>query len=148
MTRLRQSLSTILLLGGLFALTACDGSTSPAGRNPGTTGVSTSTGAAASTTLPIGVTNGQLKFDKATLAAKAGQSVTITFNNTDPALTHSFVMDQPKVAIPQQDTTTGLAAGSSGTATFTAPAAGTYQYYCAVPGHKEAGMTGTLEVTQ
>jgi len=147
MTTLRHSLSTILVLGGLFALTACGGSTSTAGGNPGATGVSTSPGAA-STTLAVGVTNGQLKFDKATLTAKAGQSVTITFNNTDPALTHSFVMDQPDVAIPQQDTAAGLAAGKSGTATFTAPAAGSYQYYCAVPGHKEAGMTGTLQVTQ
>ncbi len=139
MTRLRDSLSTILVLGGLFALTACGGSTSTAGGNPGAPG-------ATSTTL--GVTNGQLKFDQATLAVKARQSVTVTFNNTDPSLAHSFVMDQPKVAIPQQDPAAGLAAGKSGTATFAAPAAGTYQYYCAVPGHKEAGMMGTLQVTQ
>jgi len=148
MTRLRRSLSTILVLGGLFALTACGGSTSTGGGNPGATGVSTSTGTAASTTLAVGVTNGQLKFDEATLTAKAGQSVTVTFNNTDPSLAHSFVMDQPKVAIPQQDPAAGLAAGKSGTATFTAPAAGTYLYYCAVPGHKEAAMMGTLQVTQ
>ena len=57
-------------------------------------------------------------------------------------------MDEPKVAIPQQDPAAGLVAGKSGTATFAAPGAGTYQYYCAVPGHKEAGMTGTLQVTQ
>jgi uncharacterized cupredoxin-like copper-binding protein len=148
MTRLRHNLSTILVLGGLFALTACGGSTSTAGGNPGATGVSTSTGAAASTTLAVGVTNGQLKFDQATLTVKAGQSVTVTFNNTDPSLAHSFVMDQPKVAIPQQDPAAGLVAGKSDTTTLTAPAAGTYQYYCAVPGHKEAGMMGTLQVTQ
>ena len=147
MTRLRHSLSTILVLGGLFALTACSGSASTAGGNPGAPGAATSTGAATTTTLAVGVTNGQLKFDKTTLTAKAGQSVTVTFNNTDPVLAHSFVMDQPKVAIPQQDPAAGLAAGKSGTATFTAPAAGTYQYYCVVPGHKEAGMTGTLQVT-
>jgi len=132
----------------LFILTACGGNTSTAGGNPSPPGATTSTGAAAITALAVGVTNGQLKFDKATLTAKTGQLVTVTFNNTDPALAHSFVMDQPKVAIPQQDPAGGLAAGKSGTATFTAPAAGTYQYYCAVPGHKEAGMTGTLQVTQ
>src|ERR1700681_1304447 len=122
MTTLRHSLPNILVLGALLALTGCSSSTS--------------TGAA-SATLAVGVTTGQLKFDKATLTAKAGQSVTLTFTNTDPALTHSFAMDQPSVAIPQQDTAAGLAAGKPGTATFTAPAAGTYQYYCAVPGHKE-----------
>lgn len=71
----------------------------------------------------------------------------MTFNNTDPALAHSFVMDQPKVAIPQQDFAIGLAGGKAGTATLMAPAPGAYQYYCAVPGHKEAGMVGTLQVT-
>jgi uncharacterized cupredoxin-like copper-binding protein len=135
-------------MGGLFVLTACGANTSTAGGNPSPPGVTTSTGAAASTALAIGVTNAQLKCDQTTLIAKAGQSVTVTFNNSDPALAHSFVMDQAKVAIPQQDPAGGLAAGKSGTATFTAPATGTYPHYCPVPGHKEAGMTGTLQVTQ
>jgi uncharacterized cupredoxin-like copper-binding protein len=33
------------------------------------------------------------------------------------------------------------------TVQFTPTAAGTYQFYCAEPGHKEAGMVGTLTVS-
>jgi uncharacterized cupredoxin-like copper-binding protein len=35
--------------------------------------------------------------------------------------------------------------GDTGSATINAPA-GTYEYYCNVPGHREAGMVGTLTV--
>jgi len=93
--------------------------------------------------LNVSVVPSQLKFDKTTLSAKAG-AVTINFKNSDPNLTHSFVIDQPHVSIPEA-ATTGLPAGQSGKATVTL-APGTYHFYCAVPGHKEAGMEGTIEV--
>jgi len=38
-----------------------------------------------------------------------------------------------------------LNGGDSTTVTVNLPA-GTYTFYCSVPGHKEAGMTGTLVV--
>ena len=38
-----------------------------------------------------------------------------------------------------------VAPGASAEVTINAPA-GTYEYYCAVPGHKPAGMVGTLTV--
>jgi azurin len=39
-----------------------------------------------------------------------------------------------------------LGPGESDTVTFTAPAAGTYDYICTFPGHALAGMHGTLTV--
>lgn len=38
------------------------------------------------------------------------------------------------------------APGTIGTVTFTPSTPGTYEYYCTVEGHKEAGMAGTLVV--
>jgi uncharacterized cupredoxin-like copper-binding protein len=40
------------------------------------------------------------------------------------------------------------APGATGTVEFTPAEAGTYEYYCTVAGHKEAGMVGTLVVTE
>ena len=40
-----------------------------------------------------------------------------------------------------------MAAGGTTTVTINA-AAGDYEYYCSVPGHKEAGMVGTLHVVE
>lgn len=37
-------------------------------------------------------------------------------------------------------------ANSTAELTFTVLSAGVYEFYCTIPGHKEAGMTGTLEV--
>ncbi len=39
-----------------------------------------------------------------------------------------------------------LNGGESGTASFTAPAAGTYTFLCTFPGHYAAGMKGTFTV--
>jgi uncharacterized cupredoxin-like copper-binding protein len=38
--------------------------------------------------------------------------------------------------------------GQTTTLEFTPTAPGTYEYICTIPGHKEAGMKGTLTVTQ
>jgi uncharacterized cupredoxin-like copper-binding protein len=39
-----------------------------------------------------------------------------------------------------------VAMGTSNTAEFTPTKPGTYEFFCTVPGHKEAGMVGTLVV--
>lgn len=67
---------------------------------------------------------------------------------------HAFaVTDSPTGPGPAIDgTTVGTAdepmkPGSSGDATFIPSKAGTYYYICAVPGHRELGMEGKIEVT-
>ncbi len=65
--------------------------------------------------------------------------VTITMENTGAA-EHDFVIDALDIkvaAAPGETVEIVIPAG-------TAP--GEYQYYCSVPGHKEAGMVGTLTV--
>lgn len=42
----------------------------------------------------------------------------------------------------------GAAAGMSSSISFVPTKPGSYEFYCAVPGHKEAGMVGTLIVRE
>jgi plastocyanin len=86
--------------------------------------------------------NGQLKFTKSSLTAKAGK-VTIQFTNNAP-LSHNLTI---------QEGSTGAIVGSTPTfqgATKTLTVnlkPGTYTFFCSVPGHQAAGMQGTLTVS-
>ncbi|HEU0165435.1 MAG TPA: PQQ-binding-like beta-propeller repeat protein, partial [Thermomicrobiales bacterium] len=79
-----------------------------------------------------------LAFDPKTLTIPANTDVKITVTNKG-VLQHDFTIDELKVQSKL------LNGGDTDTVTINA-AAGSYQYYCSVPGHKEAGMVGTLTV--
>jgi nitrite reductase (NO-forming) len=80
------------------------------------------------------------KYDPATLTAKVGQQVTVNLQNKGN-LDHSFVIDELGVKLE------AVKAGTTQSVTFTPGTAGTYTFYCDLPGHKAAGMTGTFTVT-
>jgi len=73
------------------------------------------------------------------LTFKLGQPVQLVLENKG-VIEHDFVVDRfnVKMGVVQP--------GKTGTVTLTPNAKGTFQYYCSVPGHKEAGTTGTLVV--
>jgi plastocyanin len=83
---------------------------------------------------------GQLKYTTKSLTAKAG-NVSIDFTNTAP-LAHNLTIES----------STGARLGATptfqgGTKTLTLNLKpGTYKYFCTVPGHRMAGMEGTLTV--
>ena len=79
-----------------------------------------------------------IAFQPNELTIPAGQDVTINLTNKGK-LPHTFTIDQLQVDSGPVDP------GSTATVTINAPA-GDYQYYCKTPGHKEAGMVGTLHV--
>ena len=95
---------------------------------------------ATSAPLVVNLQAADLMFDPMTLTAKVGQPVTINLQNAG-ALEHSFVIEQLNVKLEH------VQAGQTATVTFTPTVAGTYQFYCNVPGHKDAGMKGTLTVS-
>jgi nitrite reductase (NO-forming) len=63
--------------------------------------------------------------------------IALTLNNLD-AFPHDFTIDELGVKFT-------LEAGATVTESFAATP-GVYEFYCSVPGHKEAGMVGTLTV--
>jgi plastocyanin len=84
--------------------------------------------------------NGELKFDKSSLSAKAG-TVAIDFTNSS-SLPHNVTVASPSGAVVNE---TPTFQGGSKTVTMTLKP-GTYKFYCSVPGHRQAGMEGTLTV--
>src|SRR5829696_9617281 len=99
----------------------------------GTTAASAETGASGAG-LTIDAVD--IAWSTKTLTGPADQEFTITVTNKGQA-THNFVI--PDLGVE----TKMLASGESETVTVNAPA-GEYGFLCTVPGHAEAGMTGTL----
>ena len=128
--------------GAAATTTAAGTTTAPATPVPTESTPSTTTtgGGAASgaTTLALQADpTGQLKFVETELTAKPGK-ITIKLTN-DSAVPHDVAVDGASGVSEQvQD-------GGSAELTVNLPA-GTYEYYCTVPGHRQAGMVGTLTV--
>lgn len=97
--------------------------------------------AAAATTLKLAANPaGQLAYTTKSLSAKAGK-LTVDFSNASPV--------EHDVAIAQGSTVAGqtpVFTGGSKTLTLTLTP-GTYTFFCTVPGHRQAGMEGTLTVS-
>jgi len=85
--------------------------------------------------------SGQLKFTNSTLTAKAGKA-TVDFTNSSQ-LSHNMTIEDSS---GKQVGATPTFAG--GTKSFTVDLKpGKYTFFCSVPGHREAGMQGTLTVS-
>ena len=83
--------------------------------------------------------DGALKFEQSSLSAKAG-SVKIEFDN--PAqVEHNVTLELNGKRIAATKT---IMESKASLATMLK--AGSYTFYCSVPGHREAGMKGTLTV--
>jgi plastocyanin len=85
----------------------------------------------------IEVTATDFAFDPGDITVEAGEDLAIVLTSED--LLHDFTIDEldAHVAADRGETAEGG---------LTAEGAGTYTYYCSVPGHREAGMEGTLTV--
>ena len=126
-----------------LGLAACGGgdddNDTTAAATPATT--APSGGGGGGSTVDISTPSGSdLAFDQKDVSAKAG-NVTIDFDNKQ-ALSHDVAVEDSS---GQELGKTDLV--SSGTSTTTVDLQpGTYTFFCTVPGHKEAGMEGTLTV--
>jgi plastocyanin len=97
--------------------------------------------AAATTTLQLAANPaGQLAYETKQLTAKAG-TVTVQLTNKSP-IEHDVAIAQGTTVLGQTPVFTG---GSKSVTVKLKP--GTYKFFCTVPGHRQAGMEGTLTVS-
>ena len=111
-------------------------SSSPAASTPATPRQATPTGAPV-TELTVDMVD--IAFEPAEFTIPANTDVTVHLPNRG-VIVHDFNIDA-------LDIRSGLVQpGDETTVTINAPA-GDYEYYCSVPGHRAAGMVGTMHVT-
>jgi len=79
------------------------------------------------------------RFDPDELSIRAGQPVNLTLDNRG-ALYHDLTIEGLGFVL----TANG---GELGSGSLSVPEPGRYRFVCSVPGHAEAGMSGTLVVT-
>jgi plastocyanin len=127
---MRAPRTTLTLLVAAVALAACGGGTDDGGDDTATGGTATDG--------VVSVEAGDLYFDPESLAAEAG---TIEFELVNTGqVEHDLVIEEAG------DTeVVRAAAGETATGSIELEA-GTYTYYCSIPGHR-AAMEGTLEVS-
>jgi plastocyanin len=129
--------------GSLTATAKTPAASTPAKSPKATTGTPAppSSPAATTTELKLAANSaGQLAYDTKQLKAKAGK-VTVDFANASP-IEHDVAIAQGSAIAGQ----TPVFTGGSKTLTLTLKP-GTYEFYCTVPGHRQAGMEGTLTVS-
>jgi plastocyanin len=86
-----------------------------------------------------------LKFNPATIQAKVGQPIKIVLQNKG-ANEHDIHFPALKADKPAASLQAHARTGQTATLEFTPTAKGSYEYICTIPGHKEAGMKGKINV--
>ena len=87
-----------------------------------------------------GIDGEEFSFDPETINVNVSETVKLVFENIG-TIAHDFEIPDLEVVIQTTNS------GNSGEITFVAPSiAGSYDFICSIPGHKEAGMVGKLVV--
>jgi uncharacterized cupredoxin-like copper-binding protein len=153
-TRPVSKLFVPAVVAGLLALAGCGGSStsstssSSSSSTPASTPSASTAAPATSTAAPSAASSlklaanpeGQLSFEETSLTAKAGK-VAIAFTNAS-ALGHNLTVESSAGSVVGATPT--FEGGSKTLSLNLKP--GTYKFYCSVPGHRQAGMEGTLTV--
>ena len=138
--KLRHMIALLLLPAALLAA-GCGGGSSGGGSSsstPASTPASVPAGGGQVIDIPI--SDSGFSFTKTSVTAKAG---TVTLNAMNPqSVPHDISLKGNGVDVKGSEVDNG------GTSTVTADLKpGTYEFYCSVPGHEQAGMKGTLTVS-
>lgn len=145
-----RAILALAAVTGAIALAAGCGSSSSSSADATTTTSSPPAATAPAATAPAAGASkvavaadpgGALAFVEKSLTAPAGET-TFTFTN-DSSVPHNLTIE--KAGTEDELGATKTITAASDAITLTLPA-GEYTYYCSVPGHEAAGMTGTLTV--
>ena len=129
MNTTNRSRRALIALVAALALAACGGGN----------GSNETSGGAQGNAVEVTGTDA-LAFQPEQLTAPAGE---VTFELTaEPSARHTLAIEEVNSGEPIVEAEAGQTATSSASLD-----AGTYTIFCDVPGHREAGMEGTLEVT-
>jgi nitrite reductase (NO-forming) len=110
---------------------------SPAAGTSAPAAAATPSGAAPAAATAVDITAKDIFFEPKDVSIPANTDVTFKIVN-EGAAAHNFSIDALKISVD-------LAPGETKEVVVNAPP-GTYEFYCNVPGHKQAGMVGTLTV--
>jgi plastocyanin len=132
--------ASMLMLAGLLVLGGCGSSSKSSTSTPAAPASPAPASSGGSTLTVAANPEGQLKFDTTSLAAKAG-SISISFAN-NASLPHNLTVASASGAV--LGATATFQGGTRILALNLKP--GAYKFYCTVPGHRAAGMEGTLTV--
>lgn len=138
-----RTLITLAAAGSAaLALAACgsDSGSTSATSAADTTAASTGGSGGSGGTIKIAADPNALAFQETKISAPAGQD-TIELENPSSTGHNVEIQDSSGEDIAETDTIT-----NGKTSTTADLQAGTYTFYCAVPGHREAGMEGTITV--
>lgn len=126
------AIALVIIVGGYFLLRG--GYQAPAPTSP--TAPSTEGLAGAREITVIGT---EFNFNPSSINVKAGEKIKLTFKNNGGA-SHNLVMEGLGLK------TKTIGSGQTDTVEFTAPASGTYAFFCSVSGHRSSGMEGSLRI--
>ncbi len=128
----------LLVLPAVLLAAACGGSSSGGSSSSASPPATSSAGGGQTIDIPI--SSSGFSFTKTSVTAKAG---TVTLKAMNPqSVSHDISIKGNGVDVQGNQVSNG------GTSTVTANLTpGTYEFYCSVPGHEQAGMKGTLTVS-
>jgi uncharacterized cupredoxin-like copper-binding protein len=102
--------------------------------------------AAASAATPIKVSEKEFSIAGVPKTLKHGVKYTVTLTNKGK-FPHDMLFDGKGLHDVGIHNAHAIAAGKSASFTVTFPKAGTFEFYCAVKGHRAKGMEGKVKVT-
>jgi uncharacterized cupredoxin-like copper-binding protein len=131
----------LALLAGAVVVSACGSSSDSTSSTPSSSAPAPKASAGQTINLKADA-DGGLYFEPRKLKAKSGNVTLVMDNPSSTGKQHGIAVEGNGVDKDGQI----VSPGSKSTVTVTLKP-GSYEYYCPVPGHKAAGMKGTLVVS-